>query len=138
MTEQQLLYVLGLGVVVFPSLLVAILGVTALIGRPLGEATIARVTDRAADIRRKIRPAIAGYLEKAGLTAPATGTDTDALAEAEAKGAGSGLGICAARPARKYAPRATSGYPAFTRRSARWSISGSPREPVSGCPPPSC
>ena len=44
MTEQQLLYVLGLGVVVFPSLLVAILGVTALISRPLGEAIIARVT----------------------------------------------------------------------------------------------
>lgn len=44
MIEQQALYVLGLGVVVFPSLLVAILGVTALISRPLGEAIIARVT----------------------------------------------------------------------------------------------
>lgn len=44
MTEQQLLYVLGLGVVLFPSLLVTILGITALISRPLGEAIIARVT----------------------------------------------------------------------------------------------
>ena len=47
------------------------------------ETTIAKVTDRAADIRRKLRPAILGYLEKAGLTAPAAGTDIEAVAEAE-------------------------------------------------------
>lgn len=47
------------------------------------ETTIAKVTDRAADIRRKLRPAILGYLEKAGLTAPVAGADTDAIAEAE-------------------------------------------------------
>ena len=47
------------------------------------ETTIAKVTDRAADIRRKLRPAILGYLEKTGLTAPEAGSDTDAVAEAE-------------------------------------------------------
>lgn len=47
------------------------------------ETTIAKVTDRAADIRRKLRPAILGYLEKAGLTAPAAGSDAEAVAEAE-------------------------------------------------------
>lgn len=46
------------------------------------EAAIGAVTDRAADIRRKLPAAIRGYLEKAGLKAPATG-DGDALAEAE-------------------------------------------------------
>lgn len=47
------------------------------------ENCIARITDRAADIRRKLRPAILGYLEKIGLSSPTAGTDTDALAEAE-------------------------------------------------------
>lgn len=47
------------------------------------ETTIAKVTDRAADIRRKLRPAILGYIEKCGLTAPAAGTDAEAMAEAE-------------------------------------------------------
>jgi NADH-quinone oxidoreductase subunit L len=39
--------VLGLGVVIFPSLLVAILGFFALIGRPLGEVAISRATQMA-------------------------------------------------------------------------------------------
>lgn len=47
------------------------------------EMAIARVTDRASDIRRKLRPAILGYLEKMALSAPVAGSDTDALAEAE-------------------------------------------------------
>lgn len=38
---------LGLGVVVFPSLLLAILGLTALVGRPLGEQVISRLTQGA-------------------------------------------------------------------------------------------
>jgi len=46
------------------------------------ESAIAAVTDRAADIRKKIPAAIRGYLDKAGLKAPAT-CDADALAEAE-------------------------------------------------------
>lgn len=46
------------------------------------EGAIAVVTDRAADIRKKIPGAIRGYLDKAGLKAPAT-DDADALAEAE-------------------------------------------------------
>lgn len=45
------------------------------------EGAIAAVTDRAADIRKKIPAAIRCYLDKAGLKAPAT--DDDALAEAE-------------------------------------------------------
>jgi hypothetical protein len=46
------------------------------------ESAIAAVTDHAADIRKKIPAAIRGYLDKAGLKAPAGG-DTDAVAEAE-------------------------------------------------------
>lgn len=46
------------------------------------ESAIAVVTDRAADIRKKIPAAIRGYLEKAGLKAPAA-DDAEALAEAE-------------------------------------------------------
>lgn len=46
------------------------------------ETAIGAVTDRAADIRRKLPAAIRGYLTKAGLKPPATG-DADALAEAE-------------------------------------------------------
>jgi hypothetical protein len=46
------------------------------------ERAIAAVTDRAADIRKKIPEAIRGYLDKVGLKAPAT-DDADALAEAE-------------------------------------------------------
>ncbi len=46
------------------------------------ESAIATTTDRAADIRKKFPGAIRAYLEKAGLTAPATG-DAEALAEAE-------------------------------------------------------
>jgi CBS domain-containing protein len=46
------------------------------------ESAIESVTDRAADIRKKIPAAIRGYLEKAGLTVPSTG-DTEAVAEAE-------------------------------------------------------
>jgi len=47
------------------------------------EAAIARVTDRAADIRKKLRPAIMGYIEKIALTPPTAGSDSEALAEAE-------------------------------------------------------
>lgn len=47
------------------------------------ETTIARVTDRTSDIRKKLRPAILGYLEKTGLAVPAAGSDGEALAEAE-------------------------------------------------------
>jgi len=43
-TQEFVFYVLGLGVVVFPALLLAILGVTALVSRPLSELTIARLT----------------------------------------------------------------------------------------------
>jgi len=39
--------ILGLGVVIFPSLLVAIMGFFALIGRPLGETVISRATQMA-------------------------------------------------------------------------------------------
>lgn len=46
------------------------------------ETAIAAVTDRAADIRRKIPAAIKGYLEKAGANAVAA-DNNDALAEAE-------------------------------------------------------
>lgn len=46
------------------------------------ESAIAAVTDRAADIRKRIPVAIRGYLEKAGLNVPATG-DGEAVAEAE-------------------------------------------------------
>lgn len=46
------------------------------------ELTIGAVTDRAADIRKRIPTAIRGYLEKAGLNAPATG-EFEAIAEAE-------------------------------------------------------
>jgi CBS domain-containing protein len=46
------------------------------------ESAIAAVTDRAADIRKKIPAAIRGYLEKAGLNAPLTG-EVDAIAEVE-------------------------------------------------------
>lgn len=46
------------------------------------ESAIAAVTDRAADTRKKIPAAIRGYLEKAGLVAPAAG-DGEAMAEAE-------------------------------------------------------
>ncbi len=46
------------------------------------DSAIAAVTDRAADIRKKIPGAIRGYLEKAGLTAPVVG-EADAIAEAE-------------------------------------------------------
>ena len=46
------------------------------------ESAIVKVTDRAADIRKKIPAAIRGYLEKAGLQPPAAG-ETEALAEAE-------------------------------------------------------
>lgn len=46
------------------------------------ESAIAAVTDRAADIRKKIPAAIRGYLEATGLNAPATG-ETDAIAEVE-------------------------------------------------------
>jgi hypothetical protein len=46
------------------------------------EAAIATVTDRAADIRKRIPAAIRGYLEKASLKPPAAGDD-EALAEAE-------------------------------------------------------
>ncbi len=46
------------------------------------QVAVEAVTDRAADIRRKFPIAIRGYLEKAGLQAPATGND-EAIAEAE-------------------------------------------------------
>ena len=46
------------------------------------ESAIARVTDRAADIRKRIPAAIRGYLEKAGVQPPAAG-EAEALAEAE-------------------------------------------------------
>ena len=44
MTQDSLLQVFGLGVVIFPGLLLAILGITALVSRPLGEVTVARLT----------------------------------------------------------------------------------------------
>jgi hypothetical protein len=47
------------------------------------EAAIESVTDRAADIRRKLPAAIRAYMTKAGLTARATGTDVEAISEAE-------------------------------------------------------
>jgi Domain of unknown function (DUF4268)/CBS domain len=46
------------------------------------ESAIAAVTDRAADIRKKIPAAIRAYLEKTGLNAPVTGND-EAFAEVE-------------------------------------------------------
>jgi len=46
------------------------------------ESAIAAVTDRAADIRKKIPAAIRGYLEKTGLNPPAAG-EADGLAEVE-------------------------------------------------------
>jgi NAD(P)H-quinone oxidoreductase subunit 5 len=42
--QHDLFQALGLGVVVFPSLLLAILGAAALIGRPLKEVVVARLT----------------------------------------------------------------------------------------------
>jgi CBS domain-containing protein len=47
------------------------------------DSAIAAVTDRAADIRKKLPGAIKAYLAKANLSPPATETDTDALSEAE-------------------------------------------------------
>jgi CBS domain-containing protein len=46
------------------------------------ESAIASVTDKAADIRKKVPAAIKGYLERAGLKPPASG-ETEAIAEAE-------------------------------------------------------
>lgn len=46
------------------------------------ESAIGSVTDRAADIRKRIPAAIRGYLEKAGLKAPENG-EAEAIAEAE-------------------------------------------------------
>jgi NADH:ubiquinone oxidoreductase subunit 5 (subunit L)/multisubunit Na+/H+ antiporter MnhA subunit len=43
-SHDGLLYVLGLGVVICPALLLAILGLPALVGRPLKEPTISRTT----------------------------------------------------------------------------------------------
>src|SRR5690349_15691161 len=45
MMFDSVVWVLGLGVVVFPALLLALLGVTALIDRPLKEQTISRATE---------------------------------------------------------------------------------------------
>lgn len=47
------------------------------------DSAIVTVTDRAADIRKKLPGAIKAYLAKANFSPPPTGTDTDALAEAE-------------------------------------------------------
>jgi predicted transcriptional regulator len=47
------------------------------------ESAIVTVTDRAADIRKKVPGAIKAYLGKAGISPPPAGTDIDALAEAE-------------------------------------------------------
>jgi NADH-quinone oxidoreductase subunit L len=46
-TNQLVFQVLGLGVVICPALLLAILGVTALAGGPLGERTMSRLTQGA-------------------------------------------------------------------------------------------
>ena len=47
------------------------------------DAAIAKVTDHAADIRKKLRPAILCYLERFAIPPPQGGSDTEALAEAE-------------------------------------------------------
>ena len=47
MTYDQLFNVLGLGVVACPTLLLAVLGVTALVGRPLNERMMSRLTQAA-------------------------------------------------------------------------------------------
>jgi CBS domain-containing protein len=48
-------------------------------------SAIAIVTDRAADIRKKLPAAIKAYLGKANINPPSAGSDMDALAEAEKK-----------------------------------------------------
>jgi CBS domain-containing protein len=49
------------------------------------DSAIAIVTDRAADIRKKLPVAIRAYLGRSNISPPALGSDTDALAEAEKK-----------------------------------------------------
>jgi NAD(P)H-quinone oxidoreductase subunit 5 len=44
---DSLFWVLGLGVVICPTLLLAVLGLTSLVGRPLGEQAISRLTQAA-------------------------------------------------------------------------------------------
>jgi CBS domain-containing protein len=48
-------------------------------------STIATVTDRGADVRKKLPGAIRAYLAKASISPPALGADVDALGEAEKK-----------------------------------------------------
>ena len=52
MTQDHLFQLLGLGVVVFPTLLMAILGFAALVGRPLKEVVIARQLEENLSKRR--------------------------------------------------------------------------------------
>ena len=49
------------------------------------ESAVEAVTDRAADIRKKLPIAIKAYLGKAGMLIPTTGTDKEAVEEAEKK-----------------------------------------------------
>jgi CBS domain-containing protein len=49
------------------------------------DSAITAVTDRAADMRKKVPGAIKAYLAKANIPSPSAGTDRDALAEAEMK-----------------------------------------------------